>query len=267
MDAESDDEGEAHLQNSDIEQAPDDILWPTSTWNLALGEKLPSLPRFEGQPSLKIDLNGHNSPSNYFDLFGDDAIIENIVAETNRYASQALQGWTLPPSSHTREWIPVTLIEMRAFLGIIVAMGLVQQRHLTDYWSQDDIINTSFFRNLMARNRFKLNLQFHHLNNSELSMKFAIREMDSVINSRSTEGSKTRFQRMELPMLLWCDWWLHCSINAIDIHWQLIHIPLFCYKTFTARKRSLVAHSGVRKRVCPLSLKLRNWQKITWQWY
>ena len=37
LDAESDDEGGAHLQNSDTEQAPDDILGPTSTWNWALG--------------------------------------------------------------------------------------------------------------------------------------------------------------------------------------------------------------------------------------
>ena len=50
MDGESDDEGGAHLENSNTEQAPDDILGPTSTWNWALGEKLPSLPRFEGQP-------------------------------------------------------------------------------------------------------------------------------------------------------------------------------------------------------------------------
>ena len=184
LDAESDDEGGAHLQNSDTEQAPDDILGPTSTWNWALGEKLPSLPRFGGQPGLKIDLNGQNSPSNYFDLFVDDAIIETIVAETNRYAAQALHGKTLPPSSHSREWTPVTLTEMRAFLGIIVAMGLVQQRNLTDYWCQDDVISTPFFRSVMSRNRFKLILQFLHLNNNELSLPRDNDEHDKLFKIR-----------------------------------------------------------------------------------
>ena len=58
---------------------------------------------------------------------------------------------------------------MRALLGIIVAMGFFQQRNLTDYWCQDDVISTPCFRNVTSRNRFELILQFLRHNNNELS--------------------------------------------------------------------------------------------------
>ncbi|GFO19257.1 PiggyBac transposable element-derived protein 4 [Plakobranchus ocellatus] len=55
----------------------------------------------------------------------DSGMITSLVEETNRYAEQTLGGKELSPHSKFRQWIEVTVGEMRAFLGLIVAMGLL----------------------------------------------------------------------------------------------------------------------------------------------
>ena len=53
----------------------------------------------------------------------------------------------MPPSQRSsfRSWKPATFIEMKAFIGVILNMGLIQLSQLKDYWMTHETINLQFF--------------------------------------------------------------------------------------------------------------------------
>ena len=108
-----------------------------------------------------------SSPINYLNLFIDDHMYDEMALETNRYANQCLQDRELPPKSCFRRWTPTCRMEIKAFLGLILAMGLVSLLSIRDYWSMDAVTATPFFPATMARDRFLLLLSFFHLNNNQ----------------------------------------------------------------------------------------------------
>jgi len=60
------------------------------------------------------------------DIFGqtfDDALLTDIVGETNLYASQKQLKW---------KW-PLTVSESKAFLGVRIIMGIVKLPRVRDY--------------------------------------------------------------------------------------------------------------------------------------
>ena len=48
----------------------------------------------------------------------------------------------------------MTLAEIKAFLALIVEMGLVNQEDVRDYWSTDEVLSTLFLSQIMARDKF-----------------------------------------------------------------------------------------------------------------
>ena len=74
---------------------------------------------------LFTDRSGLLVDVNYFNVMVKDHMIESLVEETNRYAQQTLMGKELSPRSRFKQWVDVTVGEMRAFLGLIVGMGLL----------------------------------------------------------------------------------------------------------------------------------------------
>ena len=53
-----------------------------------------------------------------------------------------------------RNWRPVTKVETKGFLAVILNMGIIQLSDLKDYWSTDDTTNLPFFRSVFSRDRF-----------------------------------------------------------------------------------------------------------------
>ncbi|CAG2214378.1 unnamed protein product [Mytilus edulis] len=105
------------------------------------------------------------SPVDYFDKFlktEDDDLIDRIVDETNRYANQCQT--TENPTRHARsnEWSPVSYAEMRAFIGLVLAMGIVKKSSIESYWEASGISETPNFRDVMSRNRFQAILRYLH---------------------------------------------------------------------------------------------------------
>ncbi|XP_052269913.1 piggyBac transposable element-derived protein 4-like [Dreissena polymorpha] len=54
------------------------------------------------------------------------------------------------------------------FIAIIMAMGIVNQSNITDYWSRDPVCETPFFPSIMNRDRFLNLISCLHLANNEL---------------------------------------------------------------------------------------------------
>ncbi|CAG2195785.1 unnamed protein product [Mytilus edulis] len=180
-DSGSDIDGEMLTDDEDVSSDDDDLQFPE-------GGRGPWIPVFDQQnyvrdhiydfitdgPVGPINRNIINSqPIDYFEnqlSNGETSLFELLTNETNRYAAQFFQQHpvqNLPPNSRSRQWIDVTLAEMRTFIGLLLLMGIIQKPSIESYWSTNCLFNTPSFANAMSRNRFQLILKFLHANNNE----------------------------------------------------------------------------------------------------
>lgn len=96
----------------------------------------------------------------YFHLFLTDDIINNMVHETNLYATQVLLSADAGPWSRLHEWIPTDHNEIKRFIGLIGWMGMIKVPRLADYWSKHKLFSFPTPKSVMSRNRFELLLRF-----------------------------------------------------------------------------------------------------------
>ena len=104
----------------------------------------------------------------YFDHYVPPELIEIVVDQTNLYAQQQIAEMPRPVTKHARseEWKPVTVIEMKKFLGLIFVTGIVRKPKLGLYWSTRGIFQTPIFSQTMSRNRFQLIQRYLHFNDN-----------------------------------------------------------------------------------------------------
>ena len=86
-----------------------------------------------------------------------------------RYADQYLAKVkdVLKPSSRFSKWKKATNDEIRAFLALLLAMGLVEQLDIQEYWTTHEVTSTPFFKTVMPRDRFLLLFTFLHFNDND----------------------------------------------------------------------------------------------------
>ena len=74
-------------------------------------------------------------PIQYFDMFFTLGLWNLIVAETNRYANQFLcSQQQISPNTRVREWRPVNIVEMKAFVAVLLEMGITRRPTIFSYW-------------------------------------------------------------------------------------------------------------------------------------
>lgn len=127
-----------------------DIDWSTDTLYLDNLEKT-----FNKHPNV-IGNVGRTEIS-YFESIFDHQILSHIVTETNRYAKQ----------NNSKNWTDVTEIEMKAFLGCLIVMGIHQLPALKHYWSSDPFLRVDSVAKVMTANRFKKIIENLHCNDNE----------------------------------------------------------------------------------------------------
>ena len=117
-------------------------------------------------------LNHLDYGSTPFDIFqtvaGMNELLEIIVTETNRYATQ--NGCNFETMEN----------EVKAFLGINFIMGINRLPSLEDYWSTDKCIGNEKIQNVMARTRFQSILQNLHFPITTMTIKL-INRIKSVL--------------------------------------------------------------------------------------
>ena len=109
---------------------------------------------FHAVPGLHIPLPCSATPLQYVELFFTLSVWRYIMNTTNEYARISLG--RMPPRRRSlfRRWRDITLLEIKAFVGLIVNMGLVQLSDIKDYWSTHVTLHLPFFRTVFARDRF-----------------------------------------------------------------------------------------------------------------
>ena len=131
----------------------------------------PQLDSFAGSPgpTTLANVTDIENCLDYFQLIVTDDILDAVVKETNRYAEQFfLASGALSRHSRANQWKPLTLPELKTFLGLTLATGLLSKRgHISEYWSKNPILFTPFFGQTMSRNRYQNITKFLHFNNNE----------------------------------------------------------------------------------------------------
>ena len=119
----------------------------------------PDLPDFCEQVGVSNEATAAKSPIECFKLFFTTSLVSILVAQTNLYANQLRSA--KPPSPSNR-WRDVTESEILAYLGLHIAMGIVNLPNLCDFWSTEPILQHQWFGSIMPRDRFKQILRYFH---------------------------------------------------------------------------------------------------------
>jgi len=101
------------------------------------------------------------TPLDCLQLFFKDEILTSIIEQTNLYNQQQNNG------NDNAKWKDITIEELKAFLGILLAMGLVELPKSHDYWARNTLISVPWFGSVMPRDRFFQILGYLHLSNNE----------------------------------------------------------------------------------------------------
>ncbi|XP_044765983.1 piggyBac transposable element-derived protein 4-like isoform X1 [Coccinella septempunctata] len=141
----------------------------SAVWGPPKGNHLQFDENFEGglKEELEATLLG-SRPIDYYFGFVDFKIIDEIVNQTNLYATQfLLNDDRISNQSSVKKWEPTTRAEIIHFIGLLGYTGIVRMNTLRDYWSQKWILRSEVARSVMSRNRFELLLKMLHFSDNE----------------------------------------------------------------------------------------------------
>ncbi|XP_072943137.1 uncharacterized protein [Epargyreus clarus] len=120
-------------------------------------KRIHSIPQFTSKFCPKISYSHKSQPIDVFSNLFPDLLIDNIVMETNRYPTQKC----------SKNFQPTTSGEIKAFLGVMIMMGLHPLPDFELYWSTDRFYNNPDISSTFSLNRFKKILENLHVNNNE----------------------------------------------------------------------------------------------------
>lgn len=106
---------------------------------------------YNRKPGVKIQVPEDATPGQVFSHIFTEELWMRLVNETNRYAEQKRSA---TPSSS--KWAPVTLTEMKTFIGLCLAMGIMELPARRDYWRQNKCLFRTTFPHAMSRDRFNI---------------------------------------------------------------------------------------------------------------
>ena len=93
----------------------------TPTTGFSKNDRQPRIPTFTGNPGVQFAVENEADMMSYFHHYIPPELIEIVVDQTNLYAQQQIMKMIRPVTKHARseEWKPVTVIEMKKFLGLV----------------------------------------------------------------------------------------------------------------------------------------------------
>ena len=144
-------------------EEPREVELPQSTTALTFQS---SIPPFTPIPGVTEKMD-HLQPVDIFCKLFNDQMMVSVVEETNRYGDQYLQSHSDYLKKHCKaranqlKGKPITMEEMKKFMGLIIIMGIVNMPSIQHYWCTSWPFS---FSTVMSRgDRFLLILKFLHL--------------------------------------------------------------------------------------------------------
>ena len=89
---------------------------------------------FAENEGLKVRIKNNPQPVGFVELHLIETIVEVIVRETNRYAESFMEEFPVKAdNSCIGQWVPVTMNEIKKFLGLLLLTGIVWKPSLKMY--------------------------------------------------------------------------------------------------------------------------------------
>ena len=129
------------------------------------------LPKYKPVRITKLFGHGHgqlpniiafNDPYAIFILFFSYETLQTLVQHTNEYAFL----FPGPETSYSRFWFPTTVKELRAYLGVLIWMGLHVELTVLEFWNQDPLkgaIYAQVFKHISLRRWQQIDRYFYIL--------------------------------------------------------------------------------------------------------
>ena len=122
---------------------------------------------FAENEGLKLRIKDNSQPVDFAELYLTETIVEVIVRETNRCAESFMKEFPeKADNSFVGQWVPVTMNEMKKFLGLLLLTDFVQKPDFKICWLTEQLLSTPVFSKIMKRDRFLLILKFLYFNNN-----------------------------------------------------------------------------------------------------
>lgn len=119
-------------------------------WNSSEPDAVIRVPKiWDPQHSANLPV----TPCEAFALYFDEAIMQTLVTETNRFAKQ----------KGRRLWKELTIDELRAYFGILLLMSTNPRHQMYLYWSSDSFFNCPEISKVMSFRRFQAIMNCLHL--------------------------------------------------------------------------------------------------------
>ena len=111
-----------------------------------------------------MNLSQDANELDFLRLFLSDEMIASFVTESNRYAEQKQQR-----SGPDQNWIPISVPEMKAWLGLRIYMSIFVLPTQDMYWSTDWLFGNTFAGNVMKRGRFDKITSYFHVSDTTIN--------------------------------------------------------------------------------------------------
>lgn len=96
----------------------------------------------------------------FFSQFFDDDMLQLVVRETNHYADSCI-------SQHPdAKWYPTTVPEMKAYMGIMVVLSVMQVPTYTIAWGTSKLFSLPGIADIMTKNRFEKITKYLHVSDN-----------------------------------------------------------------------------------------------------
>lgn len=152
-----------------------------------------------------------NDPLDYFRHILTDSFLDEIVAQTNRYAVELFFRPGVKEKSRITSWKDLTRGELVTFLGLLLHMGNIRLNRIQDYWKTDYLFDIDVFAHNMSRNRFLIILRALHFSQNpqegEAASPDRLYKVRNIVNLFNARMSEIYYPDRELSidesMVLW----------------------------------------------------------------
>jgi hypothetical protein len=139
-----------HESDQELSSDEEDV----NIWHADVCDK--RIESFDGSPGPTTPLPMEARSVDYFYQLFPDALFEKITNETNLYAQQ----------KRHKNWTPTSVTEIKAYLGILFYMGVIQLPNYRAYWSSKPELRQETISSIMSVNRYEQLTRAFHLNDS-----------------------------------------------------------------------------------------------------